>query len=45
MHACCKACSHLIVDSGCRKFYYRNTYRDTSGLDYLVSQGVDVEKV
>lgn len=44
-HACCKACSHLIVDSGCKKFYYRNTYRDTSGLDYLISQGVEVEKV
>ena len=44
-HACCKFCAMDIVDSGCEKFYYREDYRDSSGLDYLKANGVAVEQI
>lgn len=44
-YSCCKLCAIDIVDSGVRKFYYRNTYRDTSGIDYLKQNGVEVEQI
>ena len=44
-HACCRHCAMDIVDSGVEKFYYRHNYRSTEGIEYLVSQGVEVEKL
>jgi dCMP deaminase len=44
-HSCCKFCAIDIVDSGIKKFYYRNAYRDDSGLNYLEQNGVEVEKI
>lgn len=44
-HACCKYCAMDIVDSGVEKFYYRNQYRSTEGIEYLVANGVQVEKI
>lgn len=41
-HACCKFCAIDIVDAGVKEFYYRNSYRDSAGLDYLVNNGVRV---
>lgn len=41
-HACCKFCAIDIVDAGVRSFVYRNAYRDTEGLEYLVNNGVEV---
>lgn len=44
-HACCLPCSIDIVDAGIKKFYYRNSYRDNSGVQYLQNNGVEVIKV
>jgi dCMP deaminase len=43
-HAPCINCAKLIYQSGINSLYYRNTYRDTSGLEFLESSGVIVNK-
>jgi dCMP deaminase len=44
-HACCKFCAIDIVDSGIKKVYYKNSYRDDSGLKYLLENNVEVEQL
>lgn len=44
-HACCLPCAIDIVDSGVRSFYYREAYRDVSGVEYLQANGVTVTKL
>ena len=44
-HACCKFCSIDIVDAGITTFYYRHSYRDLSGIEYLKANGVDVQQL
>jgi dCMP deaminase len=44
-HAPCIQCAKIIYGAGVKKFYYRNTYRDTLGLDFLQESGVEIEKV
>jgi len=44
-HACCIYCGIDIVDAGISSVYYRNTYRCTSGLDYLVKNNVQVQQL
>jgi dCMP deaminase len=44
-HAPCIHCAKLIHQSGVRKVFYRNTYRDESGLKFLEKCGVEIEKV
>lgn len=41
-HACCKFCAIDIVDAGVKEFYYKNSYRDSEGLQYLAKNGVSV---
>ena len=41
-HAPCIQCAKLIYQSGIKKLYYKNTYRDTSGLEFLKKSGVEV---
>lgn len=43
-HACCYYCAIDIVDAGIVEFIYRDGYRDTRGLDHLISNGVIVER-
>lgn len=43
-HSCCKPCAIDIVDSGIKKVYYQDEYRDSSGLDYLREKNVEVIK-
>jgi dCMP deaminase len=43
-HAPCINCAKLIYQSGINSLYYRNTYRDTSGIQFLESSGVVVTK-
>lgn len=43
-HAPCLQCAKLIYQSGISKLYYRDTYRETSGLEFLEKGGVAVEK-
>ena len=43
-HAPCINCAKLIYQSGISNLYYRDTYRDTSGIEFLESSGVLVTK-
>jgi dCMP deaminase len=44
-HAPCIQCAKIIYGAGVKKVYYRNTYRDTAGLDFLQKCEIDIEKV
>jgi dCMP deaminase len=41
----CLPCSVKIATAGVKKVYFRQQYRDNSGIDYLRSKGVDVEQI
>lgn len=44
-HAPCIQCAKLIYGAGIKKVYYRHTYRDTYGVDFLEKCNIEVEKV
>lgn len=44
-HAPCIHCAKQIYTAGVKKLYYRNTYRDNSGLDFLGKCGLEIEQV
>lgn len=44
-HAPCIHCAKLIFQSGIRKVFYRNVYRETNGIEFLEKCGVEIEKV
>lgn len=44
-HAPCIHCAKLIYGAGINKMYYRNTYRDTNGIDFLIKCNIEVEKI
>ena len=44
-HAPCLDCAKLIYQSGIGSVLYRNSYRDTNGIDFLKKAGMKVEKV
>jgi len=44
-HAPCMDCAKLIYGAGIRKLFYRNSYRDQSGIDFLHQCYIDVEKM
>jgi dCMP deaminase len=41
-HAPCIDCAKLIYQSGINSVYYRSSYRDTSGVEFLEKSGVTV---
>ena len=41
----CKTCAKLIAQAGISKVYYKNEYRDTTGIDFLKEIGVRIEKI
>ena len=43
-HAPCIHCAKLIHGAGISKVYYRNTYRDDLGLQFLEKCEIDIEK-
>jgi dCMP deaminase len=43
-HAPCMDCAKLIYQSGISSVYYRDTYRDDSGLKFLKLSGVNVTR-
>ena len=43
-HAPCLECAKLIYQSGIRQLFYRDGYRDSSGLDFLQQGGIEVEQ-
>ena len=44
-HAPCIHCAKQIYTAGIKKVFYRNTYRDTTGLDFLGKCGLKIEKI
>lgn len=43
-HAPCIHCAKLIHGAGISKVYYRHTYRDSLGLDFLDKCGIVIQK-
>jgi dCMP deaminase len=43
-HACCVHCAKLIIQSGIVTFVYLEEYRDSSGIELLVTAGLEVIK-
>ena len=44
-HAPCMECSKLIYQSGIKKVYFGQAYRDTSGIEFLNKCKIEVEKI
>lgn len=44
-HAPCIHCAKLIYGAGIKKVYYRDTYRDTLGVEFLEKCNIEVEHV
>lgn len=44
-HAPCIDCAKLIYGAGIKKVYYRNSYRDEIGIDFLTKCEIDIEKI
>ena len=44
-HAPCLDCAKLIYQSGINSIYYRNSYRDENGINFLKQCKVEVRKV
>jgi dCMP deaminase len=44
-HSPCLDCAKLIYQSGISSVYYRDSYRDTAGIQFLEKSGVTVEQV
>jgi dCMP deaminase len=44
-HSPCKDCSKLILQSGIKRLVFRDKYRDTAGIDFLISAGLEVEQI
>lgn len=43
-HAPCIHCAKIIYQSGITNLYYRDTYRETDGLEFLEKSGVNVHR-
>ena len=41
----CKECSKLIHQSGIKRVVYKDAYKDTSGIDFLVKAGIEVAQI
>jgi dCMP deaminase len=44
-HAPCMDCAKLIFQSGISHVLYRNSYRDTAGVDFLEKGGIQVQQL
>ena len=44
-HAPCIHCAKQVYTAGIKKIYYRNSYRDTIGIDFLNRCGITVEQI
>lgn len=44
-HAPCIQCAKIVYGAGVKKVYYRESYRDTAGLDFLKKCNVEVEQI
>ena len=44
-HAPCLDCAKLIYQAGISSVYYRNSYRDVAGIEFLEKSGIAVKKI
>lgn len=44
-HSPCKDCSKLVLQSGITRLVYQEAYKDTSGIDFLKSAGLEVVQI
>jgi dCMP deaminase len=44
-HSPCLDCAKLIYQSGIKRVFYANAYRDNSGINFLKSSGIEVEQL
>jgi len=44
-HAPCVQCAKLIYGAGIKKVFYRDTYRDTLGIEFLEKCNIEVERI
>jgi dCMP deaminase len=44
-HSPCLDCAKLIYQSGIKRVFYANAYRDNSGINFLKSSGIAVEQL
>jgi len=44
-HAPCLDCAKLVYQSGIKSVYYRNSYKDTDGIDFLNKCNVEVTMI
>lgn len=44
-HAPCLDCAKLVYQSGINSVYYRNSYRSTTGLEFLTKAGIQVKQI
>jgi dCMP deaminase len=44
-HSPCKDCSKLVLQSGIKRLVYQEAYKDTSGIDFLISDGLEVSQI
>lgn len=41
----CRDCSKLVVQSGIKRVVFINSYKDTSGVDFLREAGIEIEQI
>jgi dCMP deaminase len=44
-HAPCLDCAKLVYQSGINSVYYRNSYRNEDGIDFLTKVGVEINQL
>ena len=44
-HSPCKDCSKLVLQSGIKRLVYHEAYKDTSGIEFLKSAGLEVVQI
>jgi dCMP deaminase len=44
-HSPCKDCSKLVLQSGIKRLVYQEAYKDTSGIEFLKSAGLEVVQI
>jgi dCMP deaminase len=44
-HAPCLDCAKMMYQAGIHSVYYRNSYRDTSGVDFLKECNIEVKQI
>lgn len=44
-HSPCMDCAKLIYQSGITTVYYKNDYRESKGVDFLIQSGIEVNRL